>query len=126
MKQTVVIKVCMDGHKSLFGDLDGEKVRSKALKIAVGISGVVSASLKGDNKDQIEVKGERIDTVKLTKLLRKKVGRADIITVAEDKKEEKKEEPKVEYLTWPYNYTPSYSSYPFYAPSTGITCYCSK
>ncbi|KAG6690580.1 hypothetical protein I3843_10G022100 [Carya illinoinensis] len=77
-KQTVVIKVSMDGHKSFLGELDGEKVRYKALKIAACVSGVVSASLKGDNKDQIEVKGERIDTVKLTKLLRKKVGHADI------------------------------------------------
>ncbi|XP_018851123.1 heavy metal-associated isoprenylated plant protein 16-like [Juglans regia] len=122
MKQTVVIKVEMDGHKSFFGELDGQKVRSKALKIAVGISGVVSASLKGDEKNQIEVKGEMIDTIKLTKLLRKKVGFAEIITVAEDKKEEKKEEPKVEYKAWPYNYIPSYSSYPFYTPS-GITYY---
>ncbi|XP_041028245.1 heavy metal-associated isoprenylated plant protein 16-like [Juglans microcarpa x Juglans regia] len=125
MKQTVVIKVEMDGHKSFFGELDGQKVRSKALKIAVGISGVVSASLKGDEKNQIELKGEGIDSVKLTKLLRKKVGFADIITVADDKIEEKKEEPKVEYMAWPYNYIPSYSSYPFYAPS-GITCYCSQ
>ncbi|KAF5473406.1 hypothetical protein F2P56_010018 [Juglans regia] len=115
----------MDGHKSFFGELDGQKVRSKALKIAVGISGVVSASLKGDEKNQIEVKGERIDTVKLTKLLRKKVGFAEIITVAEDKKDEKKEEPKVKYIAWPYNYMPSYSSHPFYAPS-GITYYCSQ
>ncbi|XP_042974149.1 heavy metal-associated isoprenylated plant protein 16-like [Carya illinoinensis] len=84
MKQTVVIKVSMDGHKSIFCELDGQKARSKALKIAVGLSGVVSASLKGEDRDQIEVKGDGIDTVKLVSLLRKNVGRADIIKVTED------------------------------------------
>ncbi|KAG6724783.1 hypothetical protein I3842_03G273200 [Carya illinoinensis] len=39
MKQTVEIKVSMDGHKCIFGELDGQKACSKALKIAVGLEG---------------------------------------------------------------------------------------
>ncbi|KAG2683224.1 hypothetical protein I3760_10G022900 [Carya illinoinensis] len=82
-------------------------VKTKALKIAVGVSGLESASLKGDDNDQIEVKGDMIDTVKLTTLLRKKVGPAHIISV--------KEEKKVEFIAWPYGGgVPSYCSYPIY------------
>ncbi|XP_041028247.1 heavy metal-associated isoprenylated plant protein 46-like isoform X2 [Juglans microcarpa x Juglans regia] len=89
-QQTVLIRVSMDGHM---------KFRTKALKIAVSVKGVESASLKGDEKDQIEVKGDMIDTVELTSLLRKKVGPAHIITV----EAQKKEEPKVlECIAWPY------------------------
>ncbi|KAG7958468.1 hypothetical protein I3843_10G022500 [Carya illinoinensis] len=116
MKQTVLINVSMDGHSWLrCCMLDGRKVRTKALKIAVGVSGVESASLKGDDRDQIEVKGDMIDAVKLTTLLRKKVGPAHIISAAEVKKEEKKEEKKVECIAWPYGGgVPSYCSYPIY------------
>jgi len=69
---------------------------------------VEAASLKGNEKDQIEVKGEGIDTVKLTTLIRKKVGHADIVSVKEDKKEDKKPEAKWE-VVWPYvSGVPSY------------------
>ena len=62
-------------------------------------SGVESACLKGQDKDQIEVKGEGIDTAKLAMLLRKKVGYASIVSVAEDKEEtEKEEETKIQYM----------------------------
>ena len=54
---------------------------------------------KGLVKDQIEVKGEGIDTAKLALLLRKKVGHASIVSVAEDKEEtEKEEETKIQYM----------------------------
>ena len=46
--------------------------------------------MKGQNRDQIEVEGDSIDAVKLVTLLRKKVGYASIVSVAEEKKEEKK------------------------------------
>ncbi|KAL0008726.1 hypothetical protein SO802_010228 [Lithocarpus litseifolius] len=89
------------------------------MKIAVGLSGVESLALKGQNSDQIEVKGENIDTVKLVTLLRKKVGHASIVSVAEDKKEEKKEkkedekkdEPKIQ---WPHG--PPYAFYEIIDP----------
>ncbi|XP_021889990.1 uncharacterized protein LOC110808720 [Carica papaya] len=85
MKQKMVVKVSMNGDKS----------RSKALKIVVGVSGVESAALKGDDKCQIEVIGNGIDAVQLTTLLRKGVGYTELMTVGaadEKKPEEKKTE----------------------------------
>ncbi|CAK9180700.1 unnamed protein product, partial [Ilex paraguariensis] len=55
------------------------KNKSRALTIAVGLSGVESASLKGKENNELEVIGDEIDTVKLTKLLRKNIGFAEIM-----------------------------------------------
>jgi hypothetical protein len=90
--------------------MDNPKSRSKAMKIAVGVSGVESAAIGGDNKDQIEVIGE-IDPVELTKLLRKRFCRVELVSVGpvEKKKEEKKEE-TICYCP-PYGYP-----YPMYPP----------
>ncbi|XP_058781695.1 heavy metal-associated isoprenylated plant protein 46-like [Vicia villosa] len=88
-KQKVVINVTMKNQKA----------RSSAMKIAVGVREVESAAIKGDSKDQIEVTGEGIDSVKLTRLLRKKFGYANLVSVGDvEKKEEKKEEAIV---VWP-------------------------
>ncbi|KAJ9687082.1 hypothetical protein PVL29_015797 [Vitis rotundifolia] len=83
MKKKVVIKVTMNGEKS----------RSKSLKVAVGVAGVESAALQGQEKNQIVVIGEGIDAVALTTLLRKKVGFAELVSVSVvgEKKEEKKD-----------------------------------
>ncbi|XP_062157827.1 uncharacterized protein LOC133865436 isoform X2 [Alnus glutinosa] len=82
----VVLRVSnIDGLKSFFCIMAGRETRTKAMKIAVRIPGVMAASLKGNNPDQIEVDGVEIDTVKLTALIRKKVGHADIISVAKAK-----------------------------------------
>jgi hypothetical protein len=60
---------------------------------------VESAAIQGDSKDQLEVIGEQIDSVRLTKLLRKKFCHAELVSVGEvKKKEEKKEEP---IMAWP-------------------------
>ncbi|EEF37798.1 heavy metal-associated isoprenylated plant protein 47 [Ricinus communis] len=98
MKQKVVIRVSMNGQKS----------RSKALKIAVSVSGVESASLGGQDKSQIEVVGDGVDAVELATMLRKNVGHAELVSVSavgekkEEKKEEKKDDPKVQHMVWPY------------------------
>ncbi|KDP22994.1 hypothetical protein JCGZ_01716 [Jatropha curcas] len=94
MKQKIVIKVSMSSQKS----------RSKAMKIAVGVAGVESAALGGQDKSQIEVVGDGVDAVKLTTLLRKQVGYSELVSVSAvgEKKEEKKEEAKVQQLVWPY------------------------
>ncbi|XP_073304015.1 heavy metal-associated isoprenylated plant protein 16 isoform X2 [Primulina huaijiensis] len=63
------------------------KSRSKAMKLAVGVSGVESAAITGPEKNQVEVVGDGIDPVVLTKLIRKKVAYADIVSVDEVKKE---------------------------------------
>jgi hypothetical protein len=109
----------MDGQVSLFCVMAGQEARTKAMRIVVSVPGVEVASLKGQDKDQIEVKGDGIDTVKLVMIIRKKVGHAEIVSVAEDKKEEKKEEekkPEVVPLTmWPRSYHVPVS-YPIYEP----------
>ncbi|KAI5406624.1 hypothetical protein KIW84_053095 [Lathyrus oleraceus] len=67
------------------------------------IKEVESAAIRGDYKDEIEVTGERIDSVKLTRLLRKKFCYADLVSDSDlGKKEEKKEEAIVAWL----NYVP--------------------
>ncbi|CAK9161972.1 unnamed protein product [Ilex paraguariensis] len=81
MKQKVVIRVPMNGQKS----------RSKAMKIVVGVSGVESAALQGQENNQIAVVGENIDPVVLATLLRKNVGSADLVSVSAVGGEEKKE-----------------------------------
>ncbi|KAI6673434.1 hypothetical protein NL676_001340 [Syzygium grande] len=43
--------------------------------------GVQSVALVGNDKDRTKVVGERVDAVKLTTLLRKNVGFAEIVTV---------------------------------------------
>ncbi|KAJ9560874.1 hypothetical protein OSB04_006034 [Centaurea solstitialis] len=77
-KQNIVVKVAM---------FDDKKTR-KALKIAVGVSGVESAALIGSDKDQIKVTGEGIDSVELATLLRKGVGCTELVSVGpvEEKK----------------------------------------
>lgn len=58
-------------------------------------------ALVGDNKDRIEVVGERVDAVKLTTLLRKNVGFAEIVTVGEaDVKKDEDTAPQP--IVWSY------------------------
>ncbi|XWS47282.1 hypothetical protein CRYUN_Cryun14cG0139100 [Craigia yunnanensis] len=49
----MLIIVTMNDHKSQF----------KALKIAAGVSGTESISLKGDDKSQLEVIGDGVDAI---------------------------------------------------------------
>ncbi|KAK3001298.1 hypothetical protein RJ639_021942, partial [Escallonia herrerae] len=99
----VVIRVSVnDQKKSLFADLcgiigfqcssDKKEARTKAMTIAVGVE---TAALTGEQKDQIEVTGDRIDAVTLATLLRKKVGFAEVLSVGPEKKEDDKK-PKIE------------------------------
>ncbi|CAJ2668375.1 heavy metal-associated isoprenylated plant protein 16-like [Trifolium pratense] len=115
-KQKIVIKMSLNDQKS----------RSRAMKIAVGVSGVEGATIQGDNKDQIEVTGEGVDSVRLTSLLRKRFCHAELVSVGdvgkpEEKKEEKKDETKVEAIVaWPYNY--SVPHYPVYQIRNDPSC----
>ncbi|KAJ4815713.1 Heavy metal transport/detoxification superfamily protein [Rhynchospora pubera] len=102
-KQKVVVKLSLD---------DGKK-RTKALKTAVNINGVISVALDGD---KLTVVGDGTDVVNLTTQLRKKLGYADLISVSsgDDKKEEKKENKaqgetkNVQPLVYPYQYSYQY------------------
>ncbi|XP_042410671.1 heavy metal-associated isoprenylated plant protein 16-like [Zingiber officinale] len=84
-KQKLVLKVAA---------MEDAKRRSKALKTAVGLSGVISASL---DKDCLIVVGDGVDSVELATVLRRKMGSANLVSVGsaeEKKKEEKKPEEK--------------------------------
>ncbi|KAG5597419.1 hypothetical protein H5410_038651 [Solanum commersonii] len=72
MKQKVVIRLSLNGND--------KKYRTKAFKIAVSQSGVESAAITGDGKNQLEVVGE-VDAVVLISLLRKNLGQADLVSV---------------------------------------------
>ncbi|KAJ4730271.1 putative Heavy metal transport/detoxification superfamily protein [Melia azedarach] len=74
----VVIKV---------SSMHNEESRKKAMTIVVGSSGVLSAALKGDDLRNIEITGDGVDVTKLTKLLRKKVGHAELVSVGPIKTE---------------------------------------
>ncbi|KAF5726524.1 hypothetical protein HS088_TW22G00202 [Tripterygium wilfordii] len=111
MKQKIVIWVCMNDQQSLCQSLmptvcfSALNPQSKALKIAVCLPGVEQAALGGTEKDQIEVTGNGIDAVRLTDMLRKKVGFAYLISVTpvgEEKKKEKKEKPQVKPMVCSY------------------------
>ncbi|XP_020422558.1 uncharacterized protein LOC18773741 isoform X1 [Prunus persica] len=86
MKQKILVKVPMHC----------DKCRTKALKIAAAAhAGVSKVSIEGADKDHIEVIGDGVDSVCLTRLLRKKLRSATIVKVEEvkeakaDTKEEK-------------------------------------
>lgn len=47
------------------------------------IAGVKSVAFKGPRRDQIEIIGDGVDAARLAKLLRKKLGYADLVSVEE-------------------------------------------
>ncbi|OUZ99259.1 hypothetical protein BVC80_8769g25 [Macleaya cordata] len=75
------------------------KLRSKAMKIAVGVPGVISVGFQGEDKNQIVVTGDGIDSVNLTNLIRKGVGFTELVSVSKvdgkDSNSEKDKETKV-------------------------------
>ncbi|KAM5582760.1 heavy metal-associated isoprenylated plant protein 41-like [Rosa sericea] len=102
VQQKIVMKVQMSC----------EKCRTMALKIAAVAKGVKQVSIAAE-KDQVEVIGERIDSVTLTMSMRKKVGHAYIVSVEEVKVEEAvEEEKKPSDEPIPNAWTPSY----YYVP----------
>ncbi|KAJ0989725.1 hypothetical protein J5N97_008081 [Dioscorea zingiberensis] len=65
------------------------KERSKAMKIIVDFSGVISMRIEGEYMNQIMIKGKAIDPVAITKLLRKKMRRhVDVVSVSMETKDE--------------------------------------
>ena len=47
------------------------------------VAGVISVAFKGPRRDQIEIIGDEVDAARLAKLLRKKLGYADLVSVEE-------------------------------------------
>ncbi|XP_062217431.1 uncharacterized protein LOC133917566 [Phragmites australis] len=56
-----------------------EKCRAKAMKVAAAVSGVESVTLAGGDKSLLLVIADGVDSNKLTKKLKKKVGNAEIV-----------------------------------------------
>ncbi|KAI6698828.1 hypothetical protein NL676_018947 [Syzygium grande] len=75
----------------LFPNFRRQDNRLKALQIAVAVPGFQSLSLKGADREVIEVTGDRVDAVNLVNKLRKSKVHAKLEMV-EDVKEEKEEE----------------------------------
>ncbi|GMP64911.1 hypothetical protein CsSME_00025949 [Camellia sinensis var. sinensis] len=97
--------------------LSSDKNRSKAMQIACVAEGVTSVAIKGDS---IEVIGD-IDSVKLTKSIRRKVSKhasIESVEAVKPKAEEKKEDTPTQLALAPYiqgyNPHPYYTSYYYY------------
>nr|XP_011461592.1 PREDICTED: uncharacterized protein LOC105350641 [Fragaria vesca subsp. vesca] len=58
-----------------------DKCRTKAMKIAATAPGVTKVSIQGEERDHVEVIGDGVDSVCLTRAMRKKLGSADIVKV---------------------------------------------
>ncbi|KAK4279108.1 hypothetical protein QN277_016863 [Acacia crassicarpa] len=101
-KITIKVEVC------------NEKGRIKAMKIASGRPGVNSVAMEGNERDQLVVTGEGVDSVKLTNMLRKKLGHATIVSVKDVKKKNKYklEGEDDEDCKSPLKYFGCYSPYP--------------
>ncbi|XP_062217433.1 disease resistance protein Piks-1-like [Phragmites australis] len=97
MKQKIVIKVQMTC----------DKCRSKAMALVAAASGVDSVAIAGDDKDQVVVVGDGVDSIKLTSALRKKVGPAQLVQVGDAKKDDAKKPPAAavpQYMSNPWYY----------------------
>ncbi|KAK1372534.1 hypothetical protein POM88_028727 [Heracleum sosnowskyi] len=92
-----------------------KKYRARAMKIAATAFGVASIAMSGAAKDELVVTGEGIDTVELVRLLRKKIGSADLLSVGpladEETKEEKANEANGIPLVWGSQPYYNYNSY---------------
>ncbi|KAI4350966.1 hypothetical protein L6164_005368 [Bauhinia variegata] len=83
LQQKIILKV----------QLDCDKCRSKALKIAAEAKGVSSVSLEGDDRDKLVVTGE-VDAVCLARVLRKKFRCVTLQSVEDVTKKDEKQDKK--------------------------------
>ncbi|XP_048424919.1 heavy metal-associated isoprenylated plant protein 41-like [Pyrus x bretschneideri] len=101
MQQKIVMKV----------HLSSEKLRTKALKIAAVAKGVSKVSIDAE-KEQREVNGDGVDSMRLTMSLRKKLGHATKLSVEEVKGKTDEKKP----TTYPITWTSRYIQYPQHPP----------
>jgi hypothetical protein len=109
LQQKIVIKVAMSSNKC----------RSKAMALVAKTSGVESVEIAGDSKDQVVVLGDGVGSTKLTCTLRKKVGPAQLMEVA-DATKKKEEEKKLEEVMRPCHCPP----YPYVVCEQGPEYAC--
>ncbi|XP_010551977.1 PREDICTED: uncharacterized protein LOC104822446 isoform X1 [Tarenaya hassleriana] len=129
MKQKILIRVSMTD----------DKTRARAMNKAVQFTGVTAVEIKGDHRNQIEVTGDEVDMIALTRKLRKQVAFAELVSVSkveppkkpdekkdgdkkegdkkegEKKQEEKKNEEKkpAPCCPWPHGYGVPCYPYPY-------------
>ncbi|XP_059442236.1 heavy metal-associated isoprenylated plant protein 47-like [Corylus avellana] len=65
--------------------MNNDRRRTRAMKIAAAAYGVSSVAIQGPEKDELVVSGEDIDSVNLTRSLRRKLCYAAILSVEEVK-----------------------------------------
>ncbi|KAJ9681562.1 hypothetical protein PVL29_020434 [Vitis rotundifolia] len=111
MKQKMVIRVPVNGEK---------KCRSKAMQTAVGVPGVESIALEGEDKNQIVVIGDSVDSVNLTCLLRKKFGSAELLSVSAVSEKKQKENMTGPGVLQPMVWPPYQAGVPQYYYSTVV------
>ncbi|XLV03298.1 hypothetical protein S245_017635 [Arachis hypogaea] len=82
VKLTLNICILVQQKITIKMQLDCDKCRSKALKLASQEKGVSSVALEGDDRDQLVVTG-KVDAVCLVKVLRKKFKCVNLVSVQE-------------------------------------------
>ncbi|TVU29514.1 hypothetical protein EJB05_21084, partial [Eragrostis curvula] len=105
-------------------EMSDNKCRSKAMALVAATGGVDSVALAGDAKDQVVVVGDGVDSVKLTSALRKKVGPAQLLQVADagkKKEEEKKPAIATTATVYPYQYYQQPATVVYEYPAAGYT-----
>ncbi|TVU15673.1 hypothetical protein EJB05_39206 [Eragrostis curvula] len=70
MRKEIIIRVKTGSEKG---------AHCKAIKVAAGIQGVESVTIAGEDKNLLLVIGVGVDTNKITKKLRQKVGHAEVV-----------------------------------------------
>ncbi|CAN7080073.1 unnamed protein product [Brassica oleracea var. botrytis] len=70
------------------------KLTTQMLDLTLWFIGVSAVEIKGDHRNQIEVTGTEVDMICLTKMLRKKVAFAELVSVSKVEPPKKPEEEK--------------------------------
>ncbi|KAH0448894.1 hypothetical protein IEQ34_022694 [Dendrobium chrysotoxum] len=81
--------------------MENNKQRAKALKCVTKLHGIVSVSA---DDDKITVVGEGIDSVKLSMMLRKKMGFAELVMVTPEKEKTELDAKSMQPLVQPIYY----------------------
>ncbi|KAL5214402.1 hypothetical protein ABZP36_003554 [Zizania latifolia] len=102
-----------------------DKCRSKALGVAATMHGVESMAIEGEDKNQLVVVGDGVDSVELTKCLRKKLDGADLpkVETVSSEKPKPKLAPTTTVTPCTQQWYPSYY-YGYYPPLTSVHYYC--
>ncbi|XP_013597999.1 PREDICTED: formin-B isoform X1 [Brassica oleracea var. oleracea] len=106
MKQKILFRVTMTDDKTRAKAMtkavqfkgkktfSQNKLTTQMLDLTLWFIGVSAVEIKGDHRNQIEVTGTEVDMICLTKMLRKKVAFAELVSVSKVEPPKKPEEEK--------------------------------